>query len=281
MAFTTDATTDFSTATGYTIIGGSTVISGGVGTLSAAFVGRGAIRTPQLNNAAWVALNNANPSTVESRGFKIRFLFSFNNWAGAGRKFYNRHLPQGWQAVASDVTPQADLLQAIMDGGMSLADVQRVREWPITGALSCLVGFERTDAADDGSISQLSYQYGSDVISFPGEPASSGTLLHDPLFGYSITWEQIFERIEFRANYFQTIEKSSAFRRRTSPLTWHITAGEYAAFRAQLEAARTVPLAWQPLYLPSSLKWYVSGEVGDSLILADTRRITATLEQCL
>jgi hypothetical protein len=283
MALTNDTSTDFSTSTGYTLFGSAT-ITGGQGTLTGTGVTSGAIRTPQIDSVAWGPVCKLVPTQTEMRGFRVRYLLSFSNWAGTGRRYYVLRTPAGYQNVASDLTSSADLILLTNTFGMAGTDVANLREFPreAQGQVSVLVGLSRTIDSATGGVQQLTWSHGTETLTVPGEgTTSTDDLPFEPEFGYSLQFVDYIEVTNFYSGYQQVVKRATAIRLQTS-LTWTLNIADAATLETFLRGKVTANFRWKPNGHAAPYQWRVrSGSIQTSPLGANGRRVLASIREVL
>jgi hypothetical protein len=261
MAISTDATTNFSSATGYTLYNsGNVSFSGGVATLTSTDIKTAAIRTPQIDASGWQRLQKIVATLEQSLGFDIRFALSFSDWAGVLVKEFVVPLGGRFQVISTSDDSNNDVITSVLTKGITARDLELVRSWPDTITdISILVGLSRTATNGTGEIDLITYSYGTTELSFAGEGTASVSLTTPPDYGFSTNYEQYFDAVSFRENYVQNVELGTKLRRSISSIQWTLNDSDAATHYTFLKNAMSAPFNWTATGEATSRKWLVIG----------------------
>jgi len=283
MPLTNDTTTNFASATGYSLLGSAT-ITGGVGTLAGTGVVTGAIRTPQIATGAWGPVCMVTPTQTEVRGFRVRYLLSFSDWAGSGRKYFVLPTPAGFQNVASDLTPAADLISLVNTFGIAGTDLANLRNFPVEASahVSVLVGFSRTIISAAGNVDLLTWSHGTETQTVDNEGTTSTTDLPiEPEFGYVIGFNGYTETTDFYSGYQQVVRTATAIRRSTS-LSWTLNIVDAATLKTFLQGRVATNFRWHPNGYAALFQWRVTpGSIRIARLGVLARRVTCDIKEVL
>lgn len=261
MALTYNTTINFNAAAGYTCEGGACpsanieFTAGGARVKPASGAGVYVLVSPSLSTAGFGQIYSAVVTATEAAGYYHKFLISFDG--GATFKAWSSG---GWQAVS--VT---DLTAAPLEYGMSLAELNDVREWPLAAdfsSLYLLVFIVKAAGGGNGLIDLWTVAHGTTIATVTGEPDGADVLANDatnPFYqpDFVMKREVDWDSTDFQTEMgYESAKNRASLSRSTYDSVWaNRTATHATNIQTFLEAHQDVAFVWTPPGFASSKKW--------------------------